>query len=340
MTGLYAPLRISLAVFGFLFLTGCSENPGGPSGDMPVVDPDGLLWVDSGWKGFTAVDLKQDTVYEVLMRVPAPTAIAAGRGCAFAISIDGYAMKISSASRQVTDSAMISGDAGVLSPAIADADNLWVIDVKAGRPTRLVKIDAADLDVLAVNAVQTDSCTVSAVALSGGELWLYHTNPPLLARANPSSGAIDAAATLSPHIDGRAQLGIDGRTAWVLSAGGILVKVNLDTRTVTGTYDLNATIGANLAMAVSPEGVFVGKTNTTPLTVHKLSDDYLTPAMTFESADTSLQNAKLTFLRAKGTRLIAVVARGYYNQYAEIDVPTMTLKRGIGGTYCYGMDIE
>ena len=310
------------------------------SGSFADGDPQGLLWSNSGWKGVTAVDLVRDTVFEVVSGFgPAPSGIAVGKGTAFACFSGATVKKISTTSLLVTDSNMVSGDTGNITFPVADAANLWVADAKAGRPTRVLKISAANLQVLAANPVQSDSCTVTGMAMAGSELWLCHTNPPTLSRVNTATGAVDANISLASQFTGAGQFCVTGRTGLVLSDSAKLVKVNLDTRTVAATYDLSTSIGPRLTIAASSAGIFVGRTGTTPVVVHKLAADYTTAAATFQASDTSLDQATLSFLRARGSRLVAVVARGWYNQYAEIDVPTMTLKRGIGETYCYGMEI-
>jgi len=298
-----------------------------------AIGADGLLWSNSGWMGVTAVDMAADTVYSLFSRPPTAMGVAAVPGAAFFSFADGMLVRISSDTRRITDSIQAAADSGELGMTAADSGTVWVVETKQGRPTKLVTLNASPLQVVRADTIQDDSRRVSALAAAAGEAWFCLTNPPWLVRAARTSAL--APVDLSPYVQGRTRLAINGRTGWVISDSSVLVKVNLDARSVVTTYDIRPTAGSNLSLAVSPAGMFVSRTGVTPVVVHKLGDDPTTIAGTWQYDSSSTM-----FLRAAGSRLVAVVAKGWYNQYEEIDPATMTLKHEVGGTYCYDMAIE
>jgi hypothetical protein len=295
---------------------------------------DGLLWSNSGWKGITAVDMANDTIYAVLSRPPSATGIAVSQGNVFVAFADGYVVRISAGTRQAVDSVQACPDTGTPGLLAADSGAVWMVDVKPGRPTRLARLNASPLQAVSTDAIQTDSCTVYAMAALAGEAWLYHTNPPSLLRASHSGGAFSV-IDLSTYVQGKVRLCLNGRTGWVLSDSSVLVKVNLDTRSVVASYDLKAALGTKLAIAVCSAGMFVSPMGVTPAVISRLGD-----VPTTVSGSWQYDSSTTMFLRSAGSRVIAVVSKGWYNQYEEIDPAGMTLKHQVGETYCYDMAID
>lgn len=321
----------------FAFLAGCADDTVAP-GNNPVLVEQNLnapVWSNSQFQAIEAIDfsqLKVDTV--VANRGPMSASIAADAGEVYVGYLDGVIVEASAATLQPTDSARVSADSGCIKSLCIDQDRIWAIDEKRGRTTRLLKIDRNNLEPLSSVEISSDTCFVTGLSVSQGEKWVYRSNPPQLVGVSATSDTLDLHISLLGVVAGRVEFLVAGRVGWILS-GSALTAVDIDSRSVGQSYELDATLGSSLTMAACSETLFIGATGQDGFfLVHRMGAGVPTVVQTL-ALDT-----KGMFLSGKGSRLVAVTTDDIYQIVSEIDIATMTVRGSVRDRYCYGVAIE